>query len=107
MKRQGDSLPWSGTRAPARRISASCAFDGPGAVMARAGQDRRLSSTSSAVGPIRFSFSVSMRTPNLPRMLVIRRMIHDPGREASGHLLIFRLHAIEGNNVAGQAILQQ
>jgi len=35
-------------------------LEGPGPVIARAGQERRLKSKSKAVGPVRFSFAISM-----------------------------------------------
>src|SRR6185437_9376958 len=50
MKRQGNSLPWSGTRAAAVRIASSWAGDGPGPVMVLAEPERRVRSRSSAPG---------------------------------------------------------
>ena len=50
MKRQGNNLPWSGTRAAARKIVSNSSGEGPGPVMVLAEPDRRDSSKSRVCG---------------------------------------------------------
>ena len=50
MKRQGASLPWSGTRAPMVRMVSSSAGEGPGPVISRGFIERRVFSSSMASG---------------------------------------------------------
>ncbi|MFK4711228.1 hypothetical protein ABIF56_001930 [Bradyrhizobium elkanii] len=50
IKRQGASLPWSGTRAPIVKMVSSSAADGPGPVISRGFIERRVFRSSMASG---------------------------------------------------------